>query len=61
MPNKEWQFVNFDRPPKAQDEASRRVIRITAMRAYRRKQQQQRVEMFQKAKIFPQPVSIHHH
>jgi hypothetical protein len=58
--------VNFDIAPQEQDEASRKLARASAARAYRRIERQQKVKMYQKAKKAgqganggPQPVSVY--
>ncbi|KUJ13371.1 uncharacterized protein LY89DRAFT_721396 [Mollisia scopiformis] len=42
-----WEFVDVDKPVKEQDAATRRRVRVGAMRAFRRRQRLQQLDVFQ--------------
>ena len=48
--SQKFEFVNFHKPVKEQDAASKRRVREGAMKAFRRRERLQRIEVFQKTK-----------
>lgn len=53
-----WEFVNFDKPVKEQGEASQKLVRAAAMRAFRRKERLRRIETFQKTEVGTPVVEV---
>ena len=50
-----WEFVDVDKPVKEHDAATRRRVRVGAMRAFRRRQRLQQLEVFQSTRSSMSP------
>lgn len=51
MVERKWEFVTVDRPAAQQNAATRKRVRVGAMRAFRRKETLERIEAFQREKM----------